>query len=53
MLADHEIDEFFHEGCVPFVVLWIVKVRYQREVKTDTMGQFAFPNTPTIPITLR
>ena len=33
MLADDEIDEFFHEGRVPFVALWIAKVRDQREVK--------------------
>ncbi len=33
VLADDEIDEFFHEGRVPFVALWIAKVRDQREVK--------------------
>ena len=33
MLADDEIDKFFHEGRVSFVALWIAKVRDQREVK--------------------
>ena len=35
VLADDEIDEFFHEGRVPLVVLWIAEVRDQREVKVS------------------
>src|SRR4029077_7044903 len=33
VLADDEIDEFFHESRVPLSALWIAKVGDQREVK--------------------